>query len=282
MNLPATKGAQTGRCNICGDWGVLTKDHTPPKGCVKPTPVVLHHAIEMLGAEPHKKNGRFLQDGVSYRTLCAHCNSGFLGSRYDPVLIEFSAQVAFALESQVLLWSIEAKTKPQLLFRSIFGHLAAQGVDRYLKGPHTEDWAKWFLDETLPMPEQIEFYCWLYPYKRQSLRRDAAILNFRISKPCYYWLMKFYPIAFCIWHEPEIQFPIQAANISRFSELGPDDEAIITLPAYPVPHELALEAPNDDEAIVMGQEAVWAVAREPKGISLKVPPNAKSRNEDEK
>jgi|JI10StandDraft_1071094.scaffolds.fasta_scaffold427066_1 hypothetical protein len=253
MVLPATKGPASGRCNICGDVGVLTRDHTPPKGCVKPTPVVLHHAIDALGAEPHKKDGRILQDGVSYRTLCSRCNSGLLGGRYDPVLIDFSAQVVSALESRILLQSIEVKTKPQLLFRSIFGHLAAQGVDRYLKGPHTADWAAWFLAETLPMPARTDFYCWPYPYKRQSLRRDAVVLNFKTGKPCYYWLMKFYPIAFCIWHEPDAAFPVHAANLSLFSRLGADDEAVITMPTYPVPHELVLEAPNDDQA------SLWVV-----------------------
>lgn len=28
-----TRGAKVGQCNICGDIGKLTEDHTPPKGC---------------------------------------------------------------------------------------------------------------------------------------------------------------------------------------------------------------------------------------------------------
>lgn len=268
--LPATRGPENGRCNICGDEGPLTKDHTPPKGCVKPTPIILRHAIDALGAEPHQKAGRLLQDGVWYRTLCSRCNSGRLGDRYDPTLIEFTTQIVRATESGLLLQSIEVKTRPQRLVRSIFGHIAAQGVDRYLKGPHTEDWAAWFLDESSPMPDWASFRCWLYPYRRQAIRRDAVITNLRTRQHSYYWLLKFYPVAFCIWHGPAAEFPLLGADISRFSRIDFDEEAIVSIPALHVPHELTLEAPRDDQVILLGQEAVSAIPRDPKGTVLRI------------
>ena len=36
---------------------------------------------------------RHFQAGVTYRSLCKRCNSELLGSKYDPALGNFSAQV---------------------------------------------------------------------------------------------------------------------------------------------------------------------------------------------
>lgn len=72
-----TRGAQSGMCNICGDDGPLTEDHTPPKGCVRPTAMELQHVTHRLHAGKAIKTKA--QDGVKYRTLCARCNNTLLG-----------------------------------------------------------------------------------------------------------------------------------------------------------------------------------------------------------
>jgi len=64
-----TRGPKHGQCNICGDIGPLTEDHTPPKSCVRPTGMTLQHVSSCMSAEPAyvaKAN-----DGVKYRPLCA-------------------------------------------------------------------------------------------------------------------------------------------------------------------------------------------------------------------
>jgi hypothetical protein len=71
--LIVTKGPKEGRCNICGEEGKLTEDHTPPKGCIKIKQVELHHIIQHLNAEQPQSKGRISQNGVKYRTLCARC-----------------------------------------------------------------------------------------------------------------------------------------------------------------------------------------------------------------
>ncbi len=84
-----TRGAKSGTCNICGVDGPLTEDHTPPKGCVRPTAMELQHVTHRIDAGKAIKTKA--QDGVKYRTLCARCNNTLLGGRYDPVLIDCSA-----------------------------------------------------------------------------------------------------------------------------------------------------------------------------------------------
>ena len=155
-----TRGARSGICNICGTNGPLTEDHTPPKGCVRPTAMVLHHVVHQLNAEKAVKTK--LPHGVAYRTLCGRCNNALLGGRYDPALIDFVNQVSELLTSNLALPStMVVRAKPALVVRAIWGHLAAVGVDRYLKA-RTEEWREFFLDESLPIPEGVNFYYWIY------------------------------------------------------------------------------------------------------------------------
>jgi len=56
-----------GECNICGDVGPLTDDHTPPKGRVRPTAMTLQRVTSRMAAKPAitaKAN-----DGIRYRPL---------------------------------------------------------------------------------------------------------------------------------------------------------------------------------------------------------------------
>ncbi|GAB3100517.1 hypothetical protein GCM10027159_24160 [Lysobacter terrae] len=94
-----TRGAKSGACNICGIVGPLTEDHTPPKGCVRPTAMELQHVTHALEAGKAIKTKA--NDGVKYRTLCARCNNALLGGRYDPVLIGFVNQVSGLLASSL-------------------------------------------------------------------------------------------------------------------------------------------------------------------------------------
>jgi hypothetical protein len=59
------------------------------------------------------------------------------------------------------------------VMRSVLGHLRAMGIGRYRKGHMTEPMCDYILDRTLPLPNQIRFYYWLYPFRRRVLVRDA-------------------------------------------------------------------------------------------------------------
>ena len=141
-----TKGPRIGRCNICGDYGPLTEDHTPPKGCVHPTQVEMQHITAALSQEPSQTRGAYSQNGVKYRTLCGVCNNTRLGARYDPHLISFVNAIGQVLRSQIYLPnSLTLNVRPQPVVRAILGHMAAQGVDRYEKGPLTAEFRSYLL-----------------------------------------------------------------------------------------------------------------------------------------
>lgn len=263
-----TRGAKSGICNICGANGPLTEDHTPPKGCVRPTAMELQHVTHRLDAEKAIKTKA--HDGVKYRTLCSRCNNAFLGGRYDPVLIDFTRQVSDLIASDLLLpTTVAVPTKPALLIRAIWGHLAAVGVDRYLKGPLTTQWRDFFLDETLPVPGGSNFYYWVYPYRRQALVRDAGSLDISSGGQSIYWLMKFYPMAFSVWM-PQNGWTLGYRDLVGYLTAHPDDVVDVMVDLAPVPHELTLEAPTTRQAIMFGRDSIVANSRAPRGRILQI------------
>src|SRR5438128_1702584 len=128
-----TRGPREGKCNICGESGRLTEDHTPPKSCRGVTGAEMH-ALHLMVAGAPPLRGRHFRNGPSYRTLCAHCNNGLLGAVYDPALAYFCAEVRRATNTRIALPDeIFVDIQPQLVMRSVLGHLAAMGVGRYKK-----------------------------------------------------------------------------------------------------------------------------------------------------
>lgn len=265
-----TRGAKSGICNICGTDGPLTEDHTPPKGCVRPTAMELQHVTHRIHAGKAIKTKA--HDGVKYRTLCARCNNALLGGRYDPVLIDFTKRVADLLASNLVLpTTMTVPTKPALLMRAIWGHLAAVGVDRYLKS-HAEEWRDFFLGETLPVPADVNFYYWIYPYRRQALLRDIASLDIGgdVAKRSIYWLMKFYPLAFTVWMPETGGRALGHRDLTSYRTARADDVVDVMVDLAPVPHELTLEAPTETQSLFIGRDSIVANSRAPRGHILQI------------
>lgn len=253
----ATRGPKIGQCNICGNHGPLTEDHTPPKGCQKPKQVQLHHIVNLLSDEPLRAKGRYSQNGVKYRTLCPRCNNALLGAKYDPPFIDFVNEVGRLLKSSLQLPpALCIRVQPQAILRSLIGHISAQGVDRYLKGPLTETVKEYFLDETKPLPNELRVFYWAYPYKPHVMFRDAAYLDIPSKAVFSIWLLKFFPVAFLVtWDEPQgLDYPIHSFDAWRSATFETVADLPINLRQIPPMHWP--EAPSNKSVIVYGQEAI--------------------------
>lgn len=229
----------------------------------------MRHIVTHLGAESAIGKARISQNGVKYRTLCGRCNSGLLGTLYDPALIEFTNAVGNFLKTQIKLPPvINIPAKPQLVIRSVLGHMAAVGVDRYLKGAHTEEFKELFLDESLPIREWVRVYYWPYPFNRQILIRDCALTDLRVREPVVIWLMKFFPIAFMVtFNEPQgYTFAVQ--ELTRLPT-SPGGAGVVDVPIVlrPIVHQFWPEAPTPRSIVMYGQEAVWAQGRPKRGAA---------------
>lgn len=259
-----TRGAKHGQCNICGDIGPLTEDHTPPKGCARPTSMELQHVTARVDAAKAIKLKA--NDGVKYRTLCARCNNLLLGARYDPALIDFVNRVSAYLSSDIALPpTMTVSAQPALVIRAVWGHLAAVGVDRYLKGSDTDALRDYFLDDTQPSPSEMKLYYWLYPYRRQVLIRDAALGDLQQRWQATYWAMKFYPMAFAVWYPAKGNATLPMRDLAYYVTPNAADYADVAIDLRPAPHELTLEAPTDAQVILFGQDSIVANSRAPRG-----------------
>ena len=258
----ATRGPKNGQCNICGDFGPLTEDHTPPKGCLKPTQVEIRHISSHLGSGPNTDKARRSQNGVKYRTLCSRCNNTLLGSKYDPHLINFVNSVGQLLKSSLdLPCQVKISTRPQAVVRAVLGHICALGVDRYLKGPKTESFRDYFLDDTVPLPAGINVFYWAYPHQPHVMFRDAAYMNISGGfEPFPMWLLKFFPIAFLVaWDDPQgMEYQPHSFEPWRAAPFAKEADLQLTLrPTLPA---FWPEAPSDRTIIMYGHEAIHAAA----------------------
>ncbi len=254
-----TRGPKYGRCNICGEEGKLTEDHTPPKGCIKINLVDLHHIIEHLNVEQPKSKGRLSQNGVKYRTLCSKCNNNLLGGEYDPSFISFVNMIGNYLKSNIHLPPVmHVTTKPQRVMRSLLGHMCAQGVNRYDKGSITEPIKEYFQDQSKPLPDNIKIYYWPFPYSDHVMARDCVLMDLRIREPVVIWFLKFFPIGFLITFSESEKYRFGLAELSKWRDKDIDFEVDIPVYLNNIPHQFWPEAPTPTSVVIYGQEAIVA------------------------
>lgn len=262
-----TRGPKIGRCNICGNYGPLTEDHTPPKGNIRVSQVEMRHIVEHLNAGAAVGKGRISQDGVKYRTLCSVCNNTRLGSEYDPAFIDFTGKVAALLNSSLALPPVIAvEGKPQRIIRSVLGHIAAQGLDRFDMGAIAKPMRNYFLNPGAKLPSSVSVYYWVYPFQKQVLIRDCALTDLTIKnhEPVSLWLMKFYPLAFMVTWDKPTNYAVDAPNLGDYRSLGIDDVVQIPIPLRPVKHEFWPEAPTTHSFLLYGDGAIGAIKRPPR------------------
>lgn len=257
--LVTTFGPKIGTCNICGEYGPLTEDHTPPKGCHRPRQVEIRHLSYLLSGVNNPPKGRRSQNGVKYRTLCGRCNNTLLGIKYDPALIEFVNTVALHLRSPLAFPpTVTIPGRPQAIVRSVLGHISAQGVDRYSKGPLTEAVRDYLLDDALPLPTGIKIFYWAYPHRRHVMFRDAAYTHLPSGRSFVLWLLKFFPLAFLVaWDDPiGLAYPIHSFEPWRSAPI--DGNAELPLSLSGIPPLFWPETPTKESMLMYGQEAIHA------------------------
>lgn len=254
--LMQTRGAKTGTCNICGEFGKLTEDHTPPKGVVRIGRLELHHITQRLSPSTESQKWRSFQNGVKYRTLCGDCNNG-LGHHDDPALISFSEIVHRVMSARS--WPRSAGVaRPQNIMRSVIGHLCAQGVERFRKGPATERIAWYVTDRALTLPTSIRIFWWPYPFHHQVLARDCAYMDLPSGHAFTVWMMKFYPLAFLVVFDCPDGISFTANELSIYRDLEHNEAVRMDIDCTKIIHPHWPESPTDDSIILYGAEAAFA------------------------
>lgn len=259
MPIKDTRGPQNGVCNICGTSGPLTIDHSPPKGWAPCVPMQVSEVMDPLKSARHKYHK--FNDGVRFRSLCERCNRDVLGTQYDPELIRFVQAVTALSKTSLHIAGLQfVRIKPQRVMRSVIGHLCAQGVGRYEKGPdHTEPMRDYMLDPSKPLPDVFSMHYWLFPYPTVVLTRDVSIVNLTTRQQSILWVMKCFPLAFALTERdyvfdgvpPQLKMdPYRHKGVDEVVEVPID---LLSIPPRPFP-----EHPADNSILLYGAQSTLA------------------------
>lgn len=269
------KGDKEGYCNICGEYSQLTRDHIPPKGCIKPTRVELRTLSQYLSKPSGKPTHS--QSGLNILSICGECNNNLLGTQYDPELIKVSEKVAQMVRVERELGlslpeKIDLDVKPQRLIRSVIGHILAaklpiRGEPR-ISAPFPDALRSYFLDQSTNIPEELEVYYWVYPSNKQIVINSLGVLSTMgggfIPSSC---LLKFFPLAFWIVWDKPTSFPIHSTKIPKDNFKSLDETCKIILDLR---HILPLNYPevSSDRYIIMYKNDSTFVAqpKKPRGF----------------
>lgn len=82
------------------------------------------------------------------------------------------------------------------VLRAVAGHLLATQSGRSPVGPFEEGMAEFFLNTRLPLPHQLEYFYWPYPFNDQVIVRDAGLTRLSHGQsPLIIKLLKFYELS---------------------------------------------------------------------------------------
>jgi hypothetical protein len=257
-----TRGSREGHCNICDVYGLLTEDHVPPKGTAKLRQVEMLHITDLLRVDRSGSSKRYMQSGMHFRTLCQRCNTELLGTKYDPELITLSNSVANHLKSALTLPELmSVRVRPGYIARAVIGHLMALGLDRRNKGTAGEAASRFFLDETESMPSNIDIYYWVYPYRRQIAIRDASMSVNYWKGFTVFWCLKYFPLGFLVMWDKEPTVVSRLRNLRDYMIGSGTAEVELQLALSSLPRQDFPEAPNDQNMVLYGDDAVGAISR---------------------
>ena len=251
------KGAKTGYCRICQQYGKLTADHVPPKGSITLSPV----ALRTLG-QNKKSKPVISQGGTNFRTLCGDCNNNLLGQQYDPELNKISKEVgslvnkinSLSSNGFILPEQVTVEVKPQKLARAIIGHLFASNYHPDEQEVEKSDSSKalraYFLDQNATLPDDLNIYYWFYPGNRQVLIRAAmmaSIMNPNPEEAVSFGLIKFAPIAYMVtWQEPKIN-KLKLSKLFKNRNVGIDETEKLEINLRQYPSLGYPELPDDED-----------------------------------
>lgn len=202
------RGSNEGYCVICGDFGKLSRDHVPPKGCNNLNDSQLRGLVSR-----EIKRCRTSQGGTHFKTICSTCNGERLGHRYDPYIIELSNNITACIKAAsnniiALPRTLQRTVKPQRITRSIVGHLLAASAVNQINEPNKQNpmddaLKSYFLNENEYFPDRFEIYYWLYPSRKQTVVKYFGKKNMNGSSTIIGHTIKFLPLGFyLVWDKP--------------------------------------------------------------------------------
>ncbi|MBD2490209.1 hypothetical protein [Aulosira sp. FACHB-615] len=252
-----------GICNICQLEKELSDDHVPPKACPPAKSRIISKLLyEMIGYKSFRP--RISQNGVVFKTICEDCNNRILGHQYDWALGEFSTRIESFLESSLSLpESFEVECYPNAVMRSVLGHLLAAKTetDEVVIDNLIRPCIK---DKSLPVPDDISIFYWIYPYEETVICRDfvVPIARDKFNEFGFFNLVKFYPLAFLVTYKLHSYEGLQ--SLHKFNKLPPSGKANVQINLRPVRQSKFPEAYNLRALGRTANDSVYSIPKKQK------------------
>lgn len=252
-------------CNICRQKKQLTEDHVPPKGSVSTKAVVIKQFFQHMIGE-NEASVIISQNGVKFKTICARCNNSLIN--FDKQLKYFCQRVSKAISSKLILpnpYPIECR--PNAIMKSVLGHLLAAKtqtddvvIDAAIR-PCLQDFS-------IPIPDNIHIFYWIYPYTNTRILRDFVMPAKRGNFKSYgfFNMIKFYPIAFLISDNLSVYEGLP--NLDTYRNLLPEQKAEVLLPLDFIPNEDWPERVDETNIIAGGRAMNDGIIAQPKTNKL--------------
>ena len=211
-------GITEGYCNICGKYGLLTKDHVPPKCAITLGPVLQKTVSEFFGIqEPVKplnaKNGSY------FRTICSHCNKKVLGGldvAIENVTKSFKEQLSRYMNGMNVYPFIRIPFDSISFTKAMIGHvLSATSVEDCKKEPVDSPFytplKDYVLGKNSSFEETHDIYYWFYPHRMHISAQSVAFMN--EGHVAFICALHFFPIGFIITMKNEGTYPAHSTKL---------------------------------------------------------------------
>jgi hypothetical protein len=254
------KNKAFGNCQICEQYKKLSDDHVPPQGGIEVDAVEIKAAFDFFAKKMGNKNYYISQNGVKFTTLCEDCNSR-LGREYDTVLNTFSLDVNKFLTSKLsLLNSYDIQTKPNRLIRGVLGHLLASKKE-IEKTPFDDKVREILFDENKSIPDDINVFYWIYPYKLTIIIRDILMpaIRGKYNDFGFFQIFKYYPIAYLVVNKIKYH---NLLSLKDYNSAKLDEVAEINLRFNERKHWKWPEIVEDGNFVYLGKAGMEAIKAE--------------------
>jgi hypothetical protein len=257
--------------------GPLTEDHVPPRGWVRPREVELHTLGDFIGQAGVPPV--FMQAGVKFLTLCAHCNNDLLGSFYDPELISLARDVATIARTARRLHlprPLTVRAKVQRVAKAIVGHLLAADVRDDMSSapvstPAIDSLRRYFLAPSEPLPTDVSIHYWMYSGDIQAVFRGMGIGSGAHGGHVVFDTLKCFPLGFAVSYASAGGARLAPATLLSDRNLGPDDVAELVLDVDTPPPADWPEQPRDYEYVLFRNSRAYLardrLSRRPKSVA---------------
>jgi hypothetical protein len=208
-----------GHCQICGEYGKLTKDHVPPKGAIQLTKIEQKLMSEVYDSDKQVK-GIKSNSGSYFQTICKTCNSVHIGTNDGEVSKVFKKLHDLIFEHIRSPFSysntVSVDVDARKFLRAMIGHVLSATNAHLCKDPINmeapdQKLRDFVLGDDSALDDNYDIYYWYYPYRRHISARHVGSYNkgHNTVVDC----LHFFPMALLVTKKNEGTYPTQARKL---------------------------------------------------------------------